>query len=70
VKGPTLSSNIIVTVNDIVMCNRLPRSHPNTSTSQYDAEVKIEEELSNEKRTARMKKVMQLCIARCMTIAG
>lgn len=39
---------------------RLPRSNPNISTSQCDVEVKIEEELSDEKRTARMKKVKQL----------
>ena len=67
-KGPFLSSNTIV--NGIVIYTRLPCSHPNVSTGQYDAEVKIEEELSNETRTARMKKVMQLCTVHSVTIAG
>lgn len=38
-------------------CHRLPHTNPNISASQCDVEVMIHEELSDEKRTARMKKV-------------
>lgn len=41
-----------------VNCDRIPHTNPNISTSQYDVEVMIHEELSDEKRTIRMKKVM------------
>ena len=54
VKGPSLIASYSISN----YCCRLPRTNPNISTSQCDVEVRIEEELSDEKRTARMKKVI------------
>lgn len=40
-------------------CYRLPHTNPNVSTNQHDVEVMLHEELSDDKRAARMKKVIQ-----------
>lgn len=55
-----LPSTLICHMLSRFCCYRLPRTNPNISTSQCDIEVMVHEELSDDKRMARMKKVEKL----------